>query len=230
LKVLQGEGIMKLICISASNTRLIGNNSTSIKVGDLIKKITYKQVMDRVDVQVLPLVDYNLETCILCGNCNISNRCVYDKEFNRLLNMIEEADGIVFIVPHYSPIPAKLIMMFEKLNEIMYSGWLKNSEYRASWSNKPVAVIGHGAMVESLESLSYYYDQLVARVADTLRSLTFQIIGANDEHPNGVCFGLKNETCLRTREDAVFPDIQQDWEMIEERIEPLVQRLLRIIA
>ncbi len=220
----------KLICISASNTRLIGNNSTSVKVGYLIEKITHNQVKDKMEVQVLPLMDYNLKTCILCGCCNSSSQCVYDEDFNHLLKLIEEADGIIFIVPHYSPIPAKLIMLFEKLNEIMYSGWLKNSEFKASWCDTPTAVIAHGGMVETQESLNYYYDQLVTRVADTLRSLAFQIIEANDEHPNGVCFGLRDDNCLRTREGAIFPDILQDWEMIEERVEPLICRLLSIIA
>lgn len=220
----------KLICISASNTRLIGNSSTSVKVGYLIEKITHNQGKDNIDVHVLPLMDYDLKTCILCGKCNNSKRCVYDEEFNRLLNHMEGADGIVFIVPHYSPIPAKLIMLFEKLNEIMYSGWLKDSEYKPTWSDIPVAVIGHGGMVETEDSLSYYYNQLVTRVADTLRSLNFRIIGVSDKYPNGVCFGLKDETCLRNSEDAIFPDIQQDWEMIEERVEPLIQRLFSIMA
>lgn len=220
----------RLICISASNTRLIGNNSTSVKVGYLIKKMIHNHVIDKFEVQILPLMDYDLQTCILCGNCNSCNRCIYDEEFNRLLNFIEEADGIVFVVPHYSPIPSKLIILFEKLNEIMYSGWMKNPEYKASWGDTPVAVIGHGGMVETQESISYYYDQLVTRVADTLRSLTFQVIGANEEHPNGVCFGLKDETSMKTREGAIFPDIEQDWEMIEERVKPLVHNILSIIG
>ena len=220
----------KLICISASNAKLIGNNSTSIKVGYLIENIVHNQAKDKFEVQVLPLMDYDLKTCILCGNCNSSNRCVYDQEFNHLLKLIEDADGIIFIVPHYSPIPAKLIMLFEKLNEIMYSGWLKNPQYKASWCDTLAAVIAHGGMVETEESLSYYYEQLVTRVADTLHSLTFQIIGANDEQPNGVCFGLRDDNCLITREDAIFPDIMQDWEMIEKRIEPLIGKMLNILS
>lgn len=216
----------KLICISASNTKLFGKNSTSIKVGYLIEKITHNLVKDKFEVQVLPLMDYDLKTCILCGICNSDNRCVYDEQFNHLLKQIEEADGIIFIVPHYSPIPAKLIILFEKLNEILYSGWLKNSEYKAAWYDNPTAVIAHGGMVETAESLSYYYDQLVTRVADTLCSLTFQIIGANNAQPNGVCFGLRDDNCLRAREDAIFPDIKHDWEMIEKRVEPLIHRLL----
>ena len=218
----------KLICIAASNTRRMGNNSTSVKVGYLIKEIAQKDNKN-IAVQVLPLMDYELKACILCGACNSSGRCSYDEEFNRLLAQMIEADGVVFIVPHYSPIPAKLIMVFEKLNEIIYSGWIKNPEFKTAWHDKPVAVIGHGGMVESKESLTYYYDQLVTKIADTLRSLTFRVIGADDVNKNGVCFGLKDDTCLRTREDSVFPDIVQDWDMIEDRIEPFVQKLVNHI-
>jgi hypothetical protein len=225
----RGNAMKKLICISASNTRLIGYNSTSVKLGYVIDKIVQKDENNKVEVQVLPLMDYDIKTCILCGLCNRNGRCVYDEEFNRILLRIEEADGIVFIVPHYSPIPSKLIMLFEKLNEIMYSGWLKNPDFKSAWQDMPVSVIGHGGMVETEESLIYYYEQLVTKVADTLRSFSFRVIGVNDQKPNGVCFGLKDDSCLRTREDAVFPDIQQDWEMIEERVEPLIDRLLKSI-
>lgn len=218
----------KLVCISASNTRLIGHNSTSVKIGYLIESMVQKQEKE-VKVRVLPLMDYDLKTCILCGNCTSSGRCTYDEEFNCLLQDIEEADGVVFIVPHYSPIPAKLIMVFEKLNEIMYSGWIKNPEFKTSWNDKPIGIIGHGGMVESKESLNYYYEQLVTKIADTLRSFSFQVVGADEEYMNGVCFGLKDDSCIRATEDSVFPDILQDWEMIEERISPLIQKLLNKI-
>lgn len=219
----------RLICISGSNTKLIGHNSTSVKVGNIIEKIVHNQKDPNIEVEVIPLMEYDLKTCILCGSCNSTGRCSYDGEFNRLLTQIEEADGIVFIIPHYSPIPAKVIMLFEKLNEIMYSGWIKNPEFKSAWNNKPVAVIGHGGMVETKESLSYYYDQLVTRVADTLRSFDFQVIGVEEEKPNGVCFGLKDDSCLVNREGAVFPDIRQDWEMIEERVEPLIHKMLNVM-
>lgn len=216
---------MKLLCISASNTRLTGENSTSTKVGYLIKNIVQRTRED-LSVEILPLSDYDLKVCQLCGECRESGRCFNDGAFNQVLKKIEEADGIFFIVPHYSPIPAKLIMIFEKLNEIMYGGWLNKPEYQAVWEGIPVAVIGHGGMAETAESLRYYHDQLVTTVAKTLRSFSFLTIGLDEEFPDGACFGLRDESCLKKREGAVFPDILQDWDRIERRIEPLIHKML----
>lgn len=220
---------MQLLCISASNTRSMGENSTSSKVGYLIKNLVQKMQED-VSVEVLPLSDYDIKVCQLCGECKDSGRCLYDGAFNQVLKKIEEADGIFFIVPHYSPIPAKLIVVFEKLNEIMYAGWLNKPEYRAVWEGIPVAVIGHGGMTETSDNLRYYHDQLVSTVAKTLRSFSFLTIGLDEEFPDGACFGLRDEACLRKREGAVFPDILQDWDRIERRIEPLVHKMLLQIA
>ena len=216
---------MQLLCISASNSRLVGENSTSTRVGYLVKKIVQKRQED-ASVEVLPLSEYDIRACHICGNCRESGRCLNDGAFNLILKKIEEADGIFFIVPHYSPIPAKLIMIFEKVNEIMYAGWLNKPEYRSAWDGIPVAIIGHGGMTETPDNLRYYHDQMVATVAKTLRSFSFMTIGLDDEFPDGACFGLREEACLKKREGAVFPDIIQDWDRIERRIEPLIYKML----
>jgi NAD(P)H-dependent FMN reductase len=208
---------------------MMGENSTSTRVGHLIKNIV-QQNNENISVEVLPLLEYDMKACLLCGACSNSSRCIYDEAFNRLLNKIEGVDGIFFIVPHYSTIPAKLIMIFEKLNEIIYAGWIKDPEFKAAWNNMPVAIIGHGGMVETMENLRYYHDQLVTRVADTLRSFSFLPIGLNEEYPNGACFGLSDTSCVRTREDAVYPDIIQDWDKIEPRIKPLVHKMITMIS
>ncbi|MBP1755079.1 MAG: hypothetical protein H6Q59_1477 [Firmicutes bacterium] len=216
---------MKLLCISASNTQSMGALSTSTKVGYLIQNIVNKE-HENISVEVIALSDYDLKVCRLCGACSDSGRCSSDTAFNQLLTKIEAADGIFFIVPHYSPIPAKLIMIFEKINEIMYAGWLNKPEFKASWDGLPVAIIGHGGMVETADNLRYYHDQLVATVAKTLRSFSFLTIGLNEDYLDGACFGLQDDSCIRTREDAVFPDIIQDFTKVEQRIEPLVWKMI----
>jgi len=218
---------MKIICISASNTNSKGNNSASVKTCHTIKEIVQSEIQSAAEVAVLPLCDYNIKPCILCGACNESARCVYDAAFNELLCQLEAADAIFFVVPHYSPIPAKLIMIFEKINEIVYAGWLNNPEFSSPLRNKPVGIIGHGGMVEDETTLRYYREQLVVPVANTLKSLGFRVIGMNADSPNGTAFGLKDESCLQKSSDSIFPDIIQDWEMIKARIKPLIEHVMQ---
>lgn len=218
---------MRIACISASNTRLAEGKSTSINVCNKIKEIIHNEVKEEIAVDIIPLRDYNLKPCVLCGSCYKNGYCIYDEDFNHLLKILEDVQGIFIIVPHYSPIPAKLLMIFEKINEITYSGWINDPKYQSKLCNKPVGIIGHGGMVENEDNLKYYYEHLVTTIANTLISLSFHIIKLNDNYPNGVCFGLKEDTCLRKAENSIFPDIIQDWPMIEERIKPLVINVIK---
>lgn len=216
---------MKIICISASNTKLIGTNSTSTKVCEMIKEKIEKEG-NGAQAEVIPLMDYDLKNCFFCGDCRYNGLCVHDREFNRLQSKIADADGVFIVLPHYSPIPSKLLMVFEKINEILYGGWINDPEFQSSLNNKPVALIGHGGMAEEEQTLRYYHDHLITPVSDTLKSLSYQIVKNDDSYPNGAVFGLKDEGCLQTVEHEVFPRIIQDWQAIETRISSLIKNLL----
>ncbi len=219
---------MKIVCISASNTKMMGSNSTSTRVCSVIQEKLITDVR-KIETEVVPLMDYELKSCFFCGSCLKNGQCSNDREFNRLQEKLVAADGIFIVIPHYSPIPSKLLMILEKINEIVYSGWLKNSGYCSPYQNKPVALIGHGGMVEEDTTLQHYHNHLVTPVADTLRSLSFDVIKYNDIFPNGAVFGLKDASCIKTVENAIFPDIIQDWPKIEKRITPLIENMLLTI-
>lgn len=220
---------MKIACVSASNTRLSGESSTSVMVCHKIKEMIQRESGEDTAVSILPLRDYDIKPCTLCGACCKSGRCIYDGEFNEILEVLEEVQGIFLVVPHYSPIPAKLLMIFEKINEITYAGWINDPEYQSPFCNKPAAVIGHGGMVDNEENRKYYHDQLVTPVANTLRALSFDVVKLDEEFPNGAVFGLRDDSCLRKTDRMVFPEIVQDWPMIEGRIEPLVANAMKEI-
>ncbi len=217
---------MIITCISASNTKLMDKKSTSTKVCYLIKDMIVKYDKEDISVDIIPLMDYDIKPCIFCGGCFETSDCVYDKEFNRVFSELLKSDGIFFVVPHYSPIPSKLIMIFEKINEILYANWIKDAKYKSPLSNKPVGIIGHGGMVENDKVLKYYHDNLITPVADTLASLSFNIVGIDDRFPKGVAFGLKDDSCLKKVDNFIFPEINQDWVTIEGRIKPLIENVM----
>lgn len=220
---------MQITCISAANTKLLGDNSTSIKVCNLIKDIIDKENGSDITVKVIPLVNYDIKPCILCGNCYKDSKCIYDDAFNEIYDNICKSDGFFFVVPHYSPIPSKLLMLFEKINEIIYAGWINNPNINIPFSKKPAGIIGHGGCEGNEKLLKYYHDNLVAPVANTLASLSFKIVGVNDEFSKGAVFGLRDNNCIRKVDNSIFPEIVQDWNLIEERITPLIKNVMKSI-
>lgn len=219
---------MQITCISAANTKLLGDNSTSIKVCNLIRNIINRENTD-ITVNVIPLVNYDIKTCILCGNCYKDSKCIYDDAFNEIYDNICKSDGLFFVVPHYSPIPSKLLMVFEKINEIIYAGWINNPNIKIPFRRKPVGIIGHGATKESEKILKYYHDQLVTPVANALTSLSFKVVGVNDEFLKGAVFGLRDDNCIRKADNSIFPEIVEDWKLIEERITPLIKNVMESV-
>ncbi len=219
---------MRIACISAANTRLRDDKSTSVAVCTMIKEMIEDENSTEASVEIIPLRDYDFKSCILCGQCSRSGLCAYDSEFNRLLNTITDVQIVFLVVPHYSPIPSKLLMIFEKINEITYAGWLNDPTYQPPFQDIPVGIIGHGGMVEQEESLRYYHDRLVTPIADTLRALGFRVIGPDDRFPNGVVFGLKDDTCLQKKEGSIFPEILQDWPRIRKSIRPLIANIMKV--
>ena len=217
---------MKTVCVSASNTLLKQKSSTSIGVCDLIGKIVKRDYDYSADIVVVPLAEYEISPCRLCGDCSQHGKCCYDEDFNKVFSEIVDADVVFWVVPHYSPIPSKLLAVYEKINEIFYASWLANPQYKAPVFKKPTAIIGHGGMAENEKVLKYYHDHLITPIANTLRALSFDVIGLNEAFNNGVAFGLRDENCIRKKPDEVFPDILQDWMLIEGRISPLVERVL----
>lgn len=208
----------------------MGDKSTSITTCNMIKTIIQRDYSLEISINILPLVNFDMKPCILCGNCHRDNQCKFDEAFNKLLNQLLESDAIFLVVPHYSPIPSKLIILFEKLNEIIYSSWLNDPEYVFPLSGKPVGIIGHGGMAESDEVLKYYHDNLISPVANTLKSLSLKIVGHSEQFSKGAPFGLKDENCLKKTEKILFPEIVQDWTLIESRIKPLVDNLLKELS
>jgi multimeric flavodoxin WrbA len=218
---------MKVVCVSASNTKYRGENSASTRVCSLISKQIKRTCGNTTEVEIIPLANYDLTPCHLYGDCSTTQTCLYDQDFNTVYEKLAGADALFWVVPHYSPIPSKLIIILEKINEISYASWTKNPKFQTPFHKKITAIVGHGGMPESPEVLQYYHNHLVTPVADILRSLSFKIVPLNDQFPNGAVFGLANSHCLKKVEGSIFPDVIQDYEMINSRIEPLVKNVMQ---
>lgn len=215
----------RILCISASNTYRKGEASASTTVCKLIEQLITEQTI-HADIEIIQLMKMKLKFCLLCGDCFEEGECPYDSDFNEIFKKAKEADAVFFVVPCYTPIPAKLVSVLEKIDENLYANMLKIPQYKSPFYGKIAAIIGHGGMTETKESLGYYHDKVITPVANTLESFGFNIIGLNEEYSRGVPFGLKDDTCIQPVEDSIFPEIHQDWNSIKKRVEPLVKKVL----
>jgi len=217
---------MKFVCISAANIEVARNHSASVRTCQLAGAILEFECPG-ASVEVVPLIDYDMKPCRMCGECVEKMLCTRDAAFNRVFKKMQSAQGLLVVVPHYAPLPSKLMILLEKMQEIAYLGWCADEKnFRFPLAGVPLAVIGHGGQTGA-EALEYYQRALVEPVARAFAGCGLSVVSGGDGMPYGVSFGIQS---LTKRPDSIFVDIQHDWAGIRGRIMPLVKNLAAAAA
>ena len=217
---------MRVACISAANIEVARDHSASLRACELVRDLLGEECPDAA-VEIVPLIDYEMKSCRMCGQCLATQRCARDDAFNQVFEKMIAADGIFVVVPHYAPLPSKLMILFEKMEEIAFLNWSANGNYRFPLYQKPAGVIGHGGQPATEAVLAYYQRSLVEPVSMALSSVSMRVIGAGAKQPTGVSFGIRSIT---KRDDSIFVDIQHDWDEVRQRIAPLVHHMAAALA
>lgn len=138
-----------------------------------------------------------------------------------------DSDATLFVVPHYAPIPSKLVMLFEKMEELAFLHYMDERAEAYPLRGKAAAIIAHGGMIDSEDVIRHYRGALLDPIASVLGSVGMNVAGVNDEWKTGVAFGCRN---LRKVDGQILPAIEQDWDLIRARIEPLIAQLVKSIS
>ncbi len=214
---------MHLVCVSASNIRHARDCSTSLRICHLIQQIAAEQ-KSSLTVDVIALVDYELKPCIGCGACWSHGVCGTDPVFNELYSRLVRADGVFVVSAHYAPIPAKLCMLLEKIEQLAFLPRFHDGTHRSPLYQRPVGIIGHGGGTEDI--IEWYKGPVLDTIANALSwPVEMKIIKVGQD--NGVVVPVKQVGHLS---DSIFPVQVYDWGDIKRRIEPLVKAVLKSVA
>ncbi len=208
---------MHFVCISASNIRHTGTDSTSLRVCRLIGQLLFERHFGSLTTDVIALVDLETKPCIGCGACLVEKKCRDDQEFNEIYRRMIKGDGLFIVSPHYAPIPAKLSMVLEKVEQIAFLSRFHDDTYRSPLCGRPVGIIGHAG--GTAELLDRYKGPVLDTIANALSWPIEMKIIKREDGANGVLFPAKPVT--RSAE-SVLPIMEHDWEDIRRRIAPLV--------
>jgi multimeric flavodoxin WrbA len=216
---------MRIVCISSSNIKHARENSTSVKACELIKNMIDKRIHSEIDVETILLVDYELKPCTGCGGCFKVNKCVYDDNFNKIYSLLSVADGLFIVSPHYAPIPAKLNILLEKVEQLAFLKRFNNEQYRSPLFGKPLGIVGHGGGTE--EIIKHYKIPVLDTITNALSyPVEMKVIGIDNGYPNGIVFPVKS---VKKDKDCIFPIQEYDWQDIEYRLTPLVENFIEVL-
>lgn len=214
---------MRVLNISASNMVHAKKESTSLEVCQIIEKII-KTKLTGNDIQIenVRLVDAGLSPCTGCGKCFMMNKCATDDCFNNIYSRIAQSDALFIVSPHYAPVPAKLCMLLEKMEQISFLNRFHDINYRPIVCKKPVGIIAHGGGSDDA-ALRSYKDMVLDTIANALQTIMMDVVGLNDEWPTGIAFPVKE---VLQGEDEIFPLQLYDWADVENRVTPLVLNVI----
>ena len=202
-----------------------GENSTSLKVCRLIKDMVKRKTSGDVHVEIVSLVDFELKSCIGCGRCFNQDKCFNDNEFNNLYDILRMADALFIISAHYAPIPSKLAILLEKVEQLAFLKRFNDESYRAPLFGKPVGIIGHGGGTEEIHR--YYKEPVIDSIWNSLSyPVEMNIIGIDADQPRGVTFPVK---AVKKVNNSIFPIQEYDWNDIENRLDPLVNKVIEAL-
>lgn len=214
---------MRLLCISAANVEPFRQQSASTHACLMAAELAARHAA--VECEILALIDYELNPCRMCGSCLDSERCCRDAAFNQVYHRMQSADAVLLVVPQYAPIPSKVAMLCEKLQEITFLNYCRDEQYRGPLYQKPLAVAAHGGQTN--EALPYYYQSLATPVAKALAGVGMRVVGASDKMPYGAAFGIRS---LQMPAEGIFCTIEHDWEDVRSRLTPLVENLIAAVG
>lgn len=207
---------MKHLCISASNVKHKKNDSASTKTCEIIKKL----VEDKENkVDIIKLVEHKLKPCKFCGSCIKDGECTKKDDFNDIFKKMKKSDIIYFVVPHYSIIPAKLTMIFEKINEIFYTGWIKDPDFEWDLKDKKAFIIAHGGtnIKQMPEAERLYEKNIIDPMKFLLKSFGINVL--KNGNTDGYIFGIEE---MKEKKKSLFPDMVHDWDKIENDLKEIL--------
>lgn len=199
----------KAVCISASNVMGSRKQSTSYLICEKIKEILgYNQV----SCTILDLREYEVNPCIGCGQCFESKRCSRDQEFNAIYDILADADWCFFVSPHYAPIPAKLCMLLEKMEQITFLHWWKDNSYCSELHGKLAGIVSHGGGEKwALDSYKAMVNDTIANALDTIQ---MKVVPFSFKWDTGISLPVQSTQ----EQEGIFPVQEYDWEAIEESL------------
>jgi multimeric flavodoxin WrbA len=214
---------MKLLCISASNI-IQKENGTSYKICQLVIDHMNKKLAI-IKQNIIELKKYILEPCIGCGKCFYDNRCKLNDDFNIIYEEIIDTDIVVFVSPHYAPIPAKLAMLLEKMEQITFLKWIKNNSYKSEVYGKKAGIISHGG--GELWALNSYKKMVNDTIANALSTIQINVVPLNKKWNTGISLPIKKSIIY---EKSIFPYQEYDWKYISQRISCYINCICNGIA
>ena len=215
---------MNIICIASSNIEhKASQKSTSYKICQIVINEMEQRLNGEVKYNIIELKNKVIQPCVGCGKCFRLHRCLQVDDFNSIYTNIIKADIIVIVSPHYAPIPAKLAALLEKMEQITFLHWGRDTSYKSEVFGKITGVISHGGGGDwALKSYKHMVNDTIANALDTIQ---LKVVPRSNEWDTGISLPVKN---VSFSDDSIFPIQEYDWNFITREISLYIEQIITL--
>lgn len=216
----------KAICISASNIVKNQKQSTSYYISEIIMEVLLEK---NISCEILDLREFCLLPCTGCDQCCMDKRCGQDAEFNRIYRNLFGADYLFFISPRCAPIPARLSMFLEKMENMVSVHCQKGNTRQPKAEDILAGIISYGDVgCEALkkqtsavlqEKLLNYKTMVNDIIADALNRMNLRTVPYNSKWNTGIALPIGNDFQRRER--------TYDQKLLEKEIRQYVEVIVQ---
>lgn len=216
--------MLKSLCISSSNIIHKGNeNGTSYKICEIVNSEVKKR-FDDISHSIIELKGKTINPCIGCGKCFQTNRCIISDDFNEIYEKVIDSDVVIFVSPHYAPIPAKLAALLERMEQITFLKWGRNNSYQSEVFGKIAGIISHGG--GEAWALKSYKKMVNDTIANALETIQLKTIPLNEEWNTGISLPIKRALF---DDENIFPIQEYDWSFITDKISEYIEQIIKAL-
>ncbi|MCI8613859.1 MAG: flavodoxin family protein [Lachnospiraceae bacterium] len=211
-------GDKRAICILASNKKEDQGKSISYYI---CKKIFGALDRKGISCELLNLRNYVLSPCTGCGACRVEDGCGKDNEFNRIYEKLSSADYLFFVSPQSITIPAKLCILFEKMEQVSFRQRGDDYNSQSELHGKLAGIISYD------KGDNWSRGDCKIMVHDTisiiLAALGLKVIPYNSEWNTGIFLTVRN---IPAGNETLLVK-EHDWKIMEETVRRYVEVIVQ---
>lgn len=201
------------MCISASHIVKNQKESTSY----YISKMVAGELSEKgISCGIVELREYELTPCAGCEQCAGYKKCIQDADFNRIYEQMTDADYLFFISPYCAPIPARLSVVLEKMEQIASGCRQKAHSHKWEMYGRLAGIIAYGE--GGSKALENYKTMVNDTIASALCMMQVKTVPYNLKWDTGIVLPLDNACQIRGEE----------WK--QEELEEEVRKYVKVIV
>lgn len=120
-----------------------------------ILKICAKEIeANGLDTEIINIGDKSIHSCIACGSCGETGKCVFDDGINEIADKLREVDGFIPAAPvYFGTARGDMMAALQRIGKLSRG----NDKFLSWMVGGPIAIARRGGLTLTLQEMSMFF-------------------------------------------------------------------------